>query len=268
MAKRSRKTTQRTIDRRLKEGRGQGKGATYKPWLTVQDVPSQGLTHRIKGWTIGRVHHLFSNMERDVFYIFDWSEQICDIREQYPLLPLDETKAIADGMGVKHPTDPRTQHAIVMTSDFVIDVQDGSRTIQQARTVKPADQLNNSRVLEKLEIEHRYWQARAVDWGIITENEIPVIQSANIRLLHGYRQLEDRLAGEINRNEVMQFLLDYQSPVCIDELVTHCEDRLYLPQGTALTIVYHLLTSGQMTCDLTEELTGQTLLSVCEEMWS
>ena len=264
MAKRSRRTTHRTIDRHLKEGRGQGIGSTYKPWLTVQDVPSQGLTHRIKGWTTGRIHHLFSNLERDVFYILDWSKQICDIREQYPLLPLDETKAIADEIGVKHPTDPHTQHAIVMTSDFVVDVQDSAHIIQQARTVKPAEQLNNVRVLEKLEIERCYWQTREIDWGIVTENEIPVIQSANIRVLHGYRQLEDRLAEDINGNEVIQFLLDSQTPSCIEELTTYCDENMCLPKGTALTVVYHLLASGQMTCNLVETLTGQTLLSVPE----
>lgn len=266
MAKRSRKTTQRTIDHRLKEGRGQGAGSTYKPWLTVQDVPSQGLVHRVKGWTTGRVHHLFSNLERDTFYILDWAKRVQDIREQYPLLPLDETKAIADEMGVKHPRDLRTQHAIVMTSDFVLDVVDGGRSIQHARTVKPADLLNKSRVREKLEIERRYWQNREVDWAIITEHEIPAIQSANIRLLHGYRQLEDRFAEDINSNEVIQFLLNGQSPSRIDNLVTQCDDMLCLPQGTALTAVYHLLASGRMTCNLAEETTGQTMVSVCEEM--
>ena len=262
MAKRSRRTTYRTIDLRLKEGRGQGEGTSYKPWLTIQDVPSQGLTHRIKGWTTGRVHHLFSNLERDAFYILDWSKQICDIREQYPLLPLEETKTIADELGVKHPTDPHTQHAIVMTSDFVVDVHVGAHSIQQARTVKPANQLDNPRVLEKLEIERRYWQTREMDWGIVTENEIPAIQSTNIRVLHGYRQLEGRLEGDINGNEVIQFLLDFQTPSCIEELTTSCDENMCLPRGTALTVVYHLLTSGQMTCNLAEALSGKTLLSV------
>lgn len=268
MAKRSRKTTQRTIDHRLKEGRGQGAGSTYKPWLTIQDVPSQGLVHRVKGWTTGRVHHLFSNLERDTFYILDWSKQVRDIREQYPLLPLEETQAIADEMGVKHPKDPRTQQAIVMTSDFVVDIEDNSHAVRHVRTVKPADQLDKARVREKLEIERRYWQNREVDWGIITEHEIPAIQSSNIRLLHGYRQLEVRFAEDINSNEVIQFLLNVQSLSRIDDLVRRCDDMLRLPQGTALTVVYHLLASGRMTCNLAEEIAGQTMVSVCEEMQS
>src|SRR3990172_4233468 len=172
MAKRSRKTNERTINRRLHEGRGQGRGATYKPWLTVQDVPSQGLAHRVKSWTTGRVHHLFSNLERDTFYLLDWAGGVIDIREQYPLLPLEETEGIAEQIGVRHPTDPRTRHSVVMTTDFLVDVQRADGIIQQARTVKPAGRLDNSRTLEKLEIERRYWQSRDVDWGIVTEREI------------------------------------------------------------------------------------------------
>ena len=268
MAKRSRKTTQSTINRRVHEGRGQGNGVSYKPWLTVQDVPSQGLTHRIKGWTTGRIHHLFSNLERDAFYVLDWSKRIHDIREQYPLLPLEETKVIADEIGVRHPTDPRTQQMVVMTTDFLVDVQGEDRTIQQARTVKPAEQLDHPRILEKLEIERRYWQAREVDWGIVTENEIPVVQSANIRLLHGYQQLEERLSEHTKCSEVIQYLLDYQYPCCLGDLVANCDDTLHLSRGTVLTVLYHLLATHQLTFNLAEALTEQSVLSVSKEVGS
>src|SRR6266849_4151842 len=73
MAKRKRKLDETVIDRRIKEGRGQGRGKDYKPWLTVQDVPSIGLATRILGWTTGRVHHLFSLLELKDFYTKDWA---------------------------------------------------------------------------------------------------------------------------------------------------------------------------------------------------
>jgi hypothetical protein len=63
MAKRKRSTDLQTIAKRLKEGRGDGRGASYQPWLQIQDVPFQGLASRIKGWKTGREHHLMSNLE-------------------------------------------------------------------------------------------------------------------------------------------------------------------------------------------------------------
>lgn len=51
------------IARYLKEGRGAGNGAEYKPWLTTQDVPSSGREHRVFSRKTGRIHHLLSDGE-------------------------------------------------------------------------------------------------------------------------------------------------------------------------------------------------------------
>jgi hypothetical protein len=243
-------TTEASISRRLREGHGQGNGASYQPWLTVQDVPSSGLAHRIKGWTTGRVHHLFSNLERDAFYVLDWSADVLDIREQYPLLPLEETQAIADQIGVRHSTDPRTQYAVVMTTDFLLDIHSGKARVQQARTVKPADQLDTPRVLEKLEIERRYWQVRNVDWGIVTEYEIPKPHADNIRLLHGYQQIEQRLADDIPLDRIVQFLRDNVNSNVLSDLVKRADEEFALLVGTARTVLYHLFATRQIACDL------------------
>ncbi len=36
-------------EKRIKEGRGQGSGERYKPWITIQDVPSTGRATRLIG---------------------------------------------------------------------------------------------------------------------------------------------------------------------------------------------------------------------------
>lgn len=53
MVKRQRTTTQTIIDKRLKEGQEKNTNADYdyKPWLTIQDVPSRGRTACISGMT-------------------------------------------------------------------------------------------------------------------------------------------------------------------------------------------------------------------------
>lgn len=73
------------IARFRKEGRGQGQGADYKPWLTVRDVPSRGRSHRSLGMTTGRAHHFLSDIELRSFLLFDWVQDVVDIREQFPL---------------------------------------------------------------------------------------------------------------------------------------------------------------------------------------
>ena len=42
----------------IKEGRGQGLGKEYKPWIRIQDFPSLGRVTRIKGIKTERQHEL------------------------------------------------------------------------------------------------------------------------------------------------------------------------------------------------------------------
>ena len=63
MAKRNRAITAAKIENMIKEGRGQGHGSEYRLWLTIRDVPSQGLSTRFPGWKTGRVHHFLSQLE-------------------------------------------------------------------------------------------------------------------------------------------------------------------------------------------------------------
>ncbi|MBV6716558.1 hypothetical protein [Paenibacillus chitinolyticus] len=48
MPKRSRAWTKAKIEKRIKDGRGQGFDKDYEPWLSIHDVPSNGVVTRIK----------------------------------------------------------------------------------------------------------------------------------------------------------------------------------------------------------------------------
>lgn len=78
MAKRKR---QQDIERMIKEGRGSGIGKDYKLWIKIQDVASNGRATRVKGVKTDRQHELLSDMERDYFYILDFSDEVVDIRD-------------------------------------------------------------------------------------------------------------------------------------------------------------------------------------------
>nr|WP_255193827.1 TnsA endonuclease N-terminal domain-containing protein [Brevibacillus laterosporus] len=52
------------------------------------------------------------------------------MREQFPLLPLEETIVIANELGINHPTDPKTGSPIVMTTDFLLTVNKGQNVTE------------------------------------------------------------------------------------------------------------------------------------------
>ncbi|KAI94320.1 hypothetical protein T281_11610 [Rhodomicrobium udaipurense JA643] len=55
--------------------------------------------------------------------------------------------------------------------------------------MKTATDLDKPRTLEKLEIERRYWLEQGVDWGIVTERDIPKVAVRNIAWVHSYGTL-------------------------------------------------------------------------------
>lgn len=174
MAKRKYGMTSAKIRRFIKEGRGQGEGPNFKPWLNIHDFPSLGRVHRPFGWKAKRVHHLFSDIEFRHFLLLDWAEEVVDIREQFPL-DFDKTLEIARMAGIPYPTDPDSGESIVMTTDLLVVIGTGANRRLYAWALKPAEELNDKRVIEKLEIERRYWAAKGgVQWHISTERELPM----------------------------------------------------------------------------------------------
>jgi hypothetical protein len=253
------------VERRLKEGRGQGKGAEYKPWLQIQDVPSRGLVSRIKGWKTGREHHLMSNLESNFFYILEWSPLVLDIREQFPLLPLEETQTIAEQCGFAHPADPQTREPVVMTTDFVIILQQDSHQVEQARDCKSASDLQSQRVLEKLEIGRRYWERRNVDWQIVTEGEIPMPVVENVKWLHPYYQLQDLAPlsqADIRRIERVLAPQAIQNNTPLTKITNTCDEQLGLTPGTSLSVVRYLIANRRWLISISQRIQPSEKLTV------
>jgi hypothetical protein len=260
VAKRSRVLSASVIERRLKEGRGSGVGRDYLPWLTIHDVPSRGLCARIRGWTADRLHHLLSLNEQWYFYILDWAGRVVDIREQFPLLPLEETLAIAEAAGIRHPIDTRSRHPIVLTTDFYISVSGDGRREYLARTVKPLvgdGSLESERTLQKLEIEKRYWENRGIDWGIVTDAGIDLVRAANIKYVHKARNLAELgpltadMVGRI-RSVLEPDLVARNLPLV--QLTNACDDRLGLPFGCSLLCVRHLIATRRWRVDMRQRI--------------
>lgn len=116
-----RRMTGDNIPKLIAEGRGQGEGAAYEPFIKVQDFSSYGQANRDLGITTGRQHDYFSRLEYRYHLILDWSGLI-DIQEQFPLLPFEKTISIANQCGIRHPVDFKTKKPVVMTTDFRITV--------------------------------------------------------------------------------------------------------------------------------------------------
>ena len=259
MGKRSYKMTRTKRERWIREGRGRGEGRDYKPWLTVRDVPSNGRSSRIKGWKKGRVHHLLSQLELKYFYHLEWSDAVLDIREQFPLLPLEETLAIASRLGIKHPTDPQTKEPVVLTTDFMATIRKGNRKILTARTVKPDEQLDKRRVEEKLYIEKIFYRCRSVDWGVVPENSLSETLARNVGWVHPCYPMPAAKHRSVSDEQLSRLIPCLTERVLRDscpltEITTALDREMNLKPGSSLFVARHLIATKRWEVDMTQPI--------------
>jgi len=252
VGKRSRHSNSSTIKSKIKQGRGTGRLSEYKPWLHIQDVPSRGLVARILGWKTRRVHHLLSLFEQSYFYTLEWSSIVTDIREQYPLLPLEETVSIASDCGISHPVHPRTRYPTVLTTDFLLT----ANSEDQPRTLKHKDDLD-TRTLEKLEIERRYWDFRQKKLKIVTEEHFPMTVAKNVEWLHPFKRREefsdfDELQFSLITSHVLLAVQHNHAP--LREVTVALDDQLGLKLGTSLSLTRYLLANRQLRVDMQQRI--------------
>ena len=246
MAKYSRSWNENVYKRYIREGRGQGAGAQYKPWLTVRDFPSLGIVSRVKGQKTGRVYHLMSNNETNLFYLLDWSENVLDIREQYPLSDLADVITIAERAQIRYPYDNKSGFPYVMTSDFYVVTANGAVVF----SVKPSTELNKPRVLEKLEVERRYWNARNIKWELITEREINQTKARNIEWLLQARDLAQFGLTDSHQALCVDFIMSSCPSEPLSELLRELEQRYGLLYGMGLNIYKHLVYHKRIKIDI------------------
>lgn len=89
-------------DKWVKTGRGQGRYSAYDPWITVQDCHSKTPRHRVPCTRLHRMIHCLSHGERLVCLSLEWNPNVIEIREQFPLAPID-TLDICSELNLIHP---------------------------------------------------------------------------------------------------------------------------------------------------------------------
>lgn len=226
-------STKNRIQMKIQEGYGQGSGKDYKPWIRVGEFPSNGTSYRIPYYKQGgRICHFFSRLEAQAFFLFEWSENVVDIREQYPLLPVENTLTLADSMGIKHPASynkrSRVSEISVMTTDFLVRFTNGN---EKAYSVKMSQDLNNPRVMEKQRLEAAYWGSLGIPFAILTEHQISHKIAENLEFLYDYRS---HIAEASWKRLWLDTLLESSSDKKLKDAAQEIDTRNELNPGTAL----------------------------------
>lgn len=253
---------QRKTDKaKLQEGRGTGLGVHYKPWIKVHEFGSCSRGHRLPGWKHQRVHQLLSDLELYYFLLMQWENSVFEIREQYPLLPLEQTILIANDLGIIH-QPKNSKEKIVVTTDFLLTVKTETGTESIARTIKPDDHLNKTRTIEKFTIEQAFWKLKDIDWGIVKEATIDKTMAKNIYSIYfDYFWAEK---SEYNENELSSLVYDFKEALiknALDVIKTSIdfEQHHNWSEGTGLRFFKFLLAQKFVGANFKEKFNFDTM---------
>ncbi|ETT61201.1 MULTISPECIES: heteromeric transposase endonuclease subunit TnsA [Paenibacillus] len=247
-------TVYRTHVNRLKDGRGQGRGADYIPFIQANDnkVASEGWLTRTPGWHSNRIHHTLSKYEYQYLLVQDWTDQVIDIREQYPL-PIEETQRIAKKLNIIH-ANLKGQD-VVQTSDFMLTVPNGENGVKDvARTFKPTNKLTK-RTLELFEIERRYYKEIGLQWKVVFDVGRPINFIKNIDWLHDAKRpdvrpgLDNEMVNMI-AEPLFELLIKNDQRLSISKSCLKCDQNIGLEPGTSMFMVKHMLANKRWITDM------------------
>ncbi|MGP9669775.1 TnsA endonuclease N-terminal domain-containing protein [Pseudoalteromonas sp. AOP31-A2-14] len=184
-------------EKRLKT-RGKGSGSEYEPFIKVHEISSRGESFRIFGRNSSRPHHLLSRLELSAFLVFDRYHLTIDIKEQYPV-PIVDSLNICQRLGIKHPQIAGKLK--VVTTDLVIEMKN---KLGIAIAVKYANDLDEQRTVDKLQIEKCFWEQQGYEWKLFTEQEITPAIKENLEWLHAANQNSHDLYKDLLIPDIQQ----------------------------------------------------------------
>ena len=159
-------------ERALRNGFGRGCGEDYTPWIRAQDVASHGRSTKLPGITVHRQHHFLSDHEKRFFLYAEYQPSIIDIREQFPLLPVDLIERITEQAGISYPKNRKSKVPRVLTTDFLLTVSNENGVSYKAIAIKPSSELRKTCVRKILDIERLWWSLLGVEWRLVTEKQL------------------------------------------------------------------------------------------------
>nr|WP_026682637.1 heteromeric transposase endonuclease subunit TnsA [Priestia megaterium] len=252
-----REWNERTINRFLKEKRGQGTGKDYKPWLQVQDIASKGRSTRTIGHTTQRVHHLLSDLQLYYFYLLEFDENVTDIREQYPLLDFHDMNIQVDEGLTKKLFDTKTQVPHIFTVSFLVTRKaENGEHYYQARIIKQSQELEKNATLQRLELQRRYFEKKGIEFGIVTEKEINKQLARNIGWALNSYDIQDYPSLIMNLPHLKRDMVQYLSnKVHTFQSIFHRLEREYnLDEGLGLILFKHLIANKEISMNLNKKI--------------
>ena len=186
---------QKSVKKKIAEGRGKGEGPNYTGFLKANEAHSRGCASQIYDPIENRMVDTMSAAETDFYFTIRLDPSIKSIREQIPL-DMDIIRQIQTDLNVRRSND-NTQ----WSTDFLVTYKDGAKT---AFSVKPTFEIFDMKstmylgrekkyasLMIRQHTEYTYWKKQNAEFVIVTREFINRTKAANAKLLLSFWNAED-----------------------------------------------------------------------------
>lgn len=264
MARRSEQYSVKACEKWLAQGRGRGEKEAYKPWVRIGDFSSSGVSTAIPGIKVRRIHELMSGIETRAFLVAEFDKSVIDIREQFPLFPLDHIVALAKQVGITYPYvrgEPYT-----LTTDLVLTRCVGGVTSYLAVAVKPTAELRKKAILDKLELERLWWNSLGIEWTLCTEHEVSQAVEDNLTWISQAFREQDFDYASLNVRNLVPFIEKFEPRrYLIGSLILQLSEVMKISPQDAKTILCKAIWEHHLVIDLEVSIPNEGM--ICVQGW-
>lgn len=235
----------KSVKKRIAEGRCQGIGSDYVPFVMAEEAKSIGTASMIPDPIEGRDVHTLSAVETMLYWYIRWDRNVLHIREQY-LMDMDLVNDIRYELGLG-------LTGSYYTTDFLVDYKDGTQTAFSVKWTEDLFDENSPRyrgrrkkyisMINRQNIERIYWSRMGADFRIVTREMLDRKYASNIAFVMGYYSS----ACVVNTHQKLLYLIAHR-------IIDVPMDEGYIQPG-------RLLNEVDIDVDRVYELTVRTLNS-------
>lgn len=220
--------------------------------LKVTTFSSKGRATRLYSYKTKRIHHLQSDNQLNIFLLMEWIDAIIDIKENIELKDWGTMNNI-DNLRLDKFTDKKTGELFQLHTNFLIKVLKNGVYEEIAISVKSLSELERKTVIEKLEIERRYWKANNIKLYLITEKEIDKQFVKNIKWVR--EALISKTIENINEiAENLYYFMENNTQKLVKDTFNQFEEENNLKIGTGLFAFRYLIANKEIEIDMKKDI--------------
>ncbi|WP_270567733.1 TnsA endonuclease C-terminal domain-containing protein [Clostridium beijerinckii] len=229
--------------------------------LKVTTFSSKGRATRIYGYKTKKIHHLQSDNQLRVFLLLEWNDIVKNIEENVELKDLEIVIDNVEDLRLDKFSDKETGQLYQLHTNFLVTTKRDNVEEQVAISVKALSEIERRTVIEKIEIERRFWKNKSIPFYVVTEKEI------NKQLVDNIKWVRETLIDKSIENkrelaEHLYYFLQENKQEKLNIALDEFDANVGAKKGTALFIFRYLIGVKEISVNMGKSIDLNEVVSV------